>query len=99
MNILRFAFTVRHTLGRAWALAQDPHVPRNLKITALALALLILSPLNILGDIPLIGVFDDVALLGFLLRWFVKAAEQAQARRDIEITARTGRDGFVRRSS
>jgi uncharacterized membrane protein YkvA (DUF1232 family) len=84
MRILRFFFTIRHTLGRAVALMQDPNVPRRLKITAAALGLLIVSPLNILGDIPLIGMVDDVALLGFLLQWFIRSAERAQARGDIE---------------
>jgi uncharacterized membrane protein YkvA (DUF1232 family) len=85
MRILRFFLTIRHTLGRAASLMQDPNVPRRLKITAGVLALLIVSPLNILGDIPLIGMVDDVALLGFLLQWFIHSAERAQARRDITV--------------
>jgi uncharacterized membrane protein YkvA (DUF1232 family) len=87
MRILRFFFTIRHKLGRALTLMQDPNVPRRLKITAGALALLIVSPLNILGDIPLIGMVDDVALLGFLMQWFIHSAERAQAHRDIETVA------------
>lgn len=55
-------------------LMRDARVPRRLKIIALAAALFILSPLNVLGDIPLLGMFDDAALLGLLLDWFVRSA-------------------------
>ncbi|MDQ6780833.1 MAG: DUF1232 domain-containing protein [Candidatus Eremiobacteraeota bacterium] len=40
-------------------------------VTALA-ALLIVSPLDILSDIPILGLFDDVALLSLLALLFVK---------------------------
>ena len=45
-----------------------------MKIIAAVLALAIVSPLNILGDIPLLGLFDDLALLSMLAGWFVGAA-------------------------
>lgn len=51
----------------------NPRVPLRLKIIVAVVALFIISPLNILGDIPLLGMFDDIALLGFLADWFVKA--------------------------
>ncbi|HTD33467.1 MAG TPA: hypothetical protein VK665_07400 [Candidatus Elarobacter sp.] len=35
-----------------------------------------LSPLNILGDIPLLGIVDDAALLALLVGWFVRSAER-----------------------
>jgi len=38
--------------------------------------LLVLSPLNILGDIPLLGIVDDAALLALPVGWFVRSAEQ-----------------------
>lgn len=76
MNLLRLAFTLRTSLGRALTLAASPRVPRRLKIIAVAAAIFIISPLNILGDIPLLGIVDDVALLGLLLNWFVRAAER-----------------------
>jgi uncharacterized membrane protein YkvA (DUF1232 family) len=46
----------------------------RLKILALVAAVFILSPLNILGDIPLLGILDDAALLALLAAWFVRAA-------------------------
>ncbi len=63
---------------------RSPRVPAHLKIIAGLLALLIVSPLNILGDIPLLGIFDDVALLGILAGWFVSAAARHDAMTVIE---------------
>ncbi len=51
-------------------------MPLRLKLIALGLALFIISPLNILGDIPLLGIADDVALLALLINWFVRTAER-----------------------
>ena len=75
MGLLRLLLTSRRTIVRAWWLARDERVPRRFKVMALAGVLLILSPLNLLGDIPLLGFFDDAALLGFLLSWFVRVAQ------------------------
>ncbi len=74
MGLLRLLLTSRRTILRAWRLARDERVPKRFKIMALLGALLILSPLNVLGDIPLLGLVDDAALLGFLLGWFNRAA-------------------------
>lgn len=65
----------RRQLARVPALLASGHVPLRVKLVALGAALLILSPLNILGDIPLLGIADDVALLGMLMAWFVRTAE------------------------
>ena len=74
MGLLRFFLTSRRTLARAIALVRDQRVPLRLKLLALAGALFIVSPLNLLGDIPLLGFFDDAALLAFLASWFVRTA-------------------------
>jgi uncharacterized membrane protein YkvA (DUF1232 family) len=76
MRILRFLrlFRVWRSFGRAFRLMRHPGVPMHLKVMAAGAALVILSPLNILGDIPFLGIFDDVALLGLLAGWFVTAA-------------------------
>ena len=74
MGLFRLLLTSRRTLGRAYALARDVRVPLRLKLLAGFGALFILSPLNLLGDIPLLGLFDDAALLALLLGWFVRAA-------------------------
>ena len=68
----------------AFRMMRSPRVPMRLKIIAGVLALLILSPLNILGDIPLLGIFDDVALLSILAGWFVSAAGRHDALTTIE---------------
>ncbi|HZX68771.1 MAG TPA: hypothetical protein VFE70_07795 [Candidatus Elarobacter sp.] len=90
MRLLRLFLTSRRTIVRAWALGRDARVPKHLKILAALGALLILSPLNLLGDIPLIGFFDDVALIGFLLSWFVRVAGP-YAFDDIVASAQPGR--------
>jgi uncharacterized membrane protein YkvA (DUF1232 family) len=74
MGLLRLLLASRRTLARAYALARDSRVPLRLKLLALAGVLFILSPLNLLGDIPLLGFFDDAALLALLASWFVRVA-------------------------
>jgi len=85
MGFIRLLVTSRRTLARAASLLRDPRVPLRLKLLALAGALFILSPLNILGDIPLLGIIDDAALLALLLSWFVRAA----SRYGVEISRQT----------
>jgi uncharacterized membrane protein YkvA (DUF1232 family) len=74
--MLRFfrLFRVWGKFQDAFRLMRNPQVPLHLKLIAGALALLIISPINILGDIPLLGLLDDVALLSLLAGWFVGAA-------------------------
>jgi uncharacterized membrane protein YkvA (DUF1232 family) len=86
MRVLRFfnLFRVWRSFGNAFRLMRSPRVPLHLKIIAGALALLILSPINILGDIPFLGMIDDVALLGMLAGWFVAAAVRHDALTTIE---------------
>ena len=74
MALLRLLLTSRRTIARAFLLARDARVPMRLKLLALVGAVFILSPLNILGDIPLLGLLDDAALLALLATWFVRAA-------------------------
>jgi len=73
MKLLRFV-VLRKQLVEAWRLVRSSRVPLWLKLAAIGLALLIISPLNLLGDIPFLGMLDDVALLGLLLGWFVRSA-------------------------
>jgi uncharacterized membrane protein YkvA (DUF1232 family) len=63
LRLLRLV-RLRRTLLDAYRLLREPLVPLPLKLTALGLVVLILSPLNVLGDIPLLGIVDDVALIG-----------------------------------
>ena len=84
--MLRFfrLFRVWHKFQDAFRLMRNPLVPLHLKLIAGALALLIISPVNILGDIPLLGLLDDVALLSLLAGWFVSAAARHTALSTIE---------------
>lgn len=76
MYLLRLAYFLRTAFQRGAALFLNPHVSTKRKVLALIAALFVLSPLNILGDIPFLGIFDDVVLLGFVLNWFVNASER-----------------------
>lgn len=76
MKLLKFLFVSRRTLARIPLLVRSERVPLRLKLIALALALFIVSPLNLLGDIPLLGIADDAALLALLVQWFVRSAER-----------------------
>ncbi len=75
------------TLQAAWAeiprvlpLMRNPAIPLAAKIVAFAAAVLIISPLDIFGDIPILGQIDDVVLLGYVVHLFVKFAERKLAR-------------------
>ncbi len=86
MRVLWFfrLFRAWRSFGPALRLMRHPSVPLYLKLIAAGLALLILSPINVLGDIPLLGVFDDVALLALLAGWFVGAATRSMSAQTIE---------------
>jgi uncharacterized membrane protein YkvA (DUF1232 family) len=78
LRLLRL-YRIRRTMLDAYRMLRNPLVPLRLKLIALGLAVLILSPLNILGDIPLLGLVDDLALLSLLAGWFIGAAARSQA--------------------
>jgi uncharacterized membrane protein YkvA (DUF1232 family) len=67
---------MRHELPRIGPLFRDERVPTWSKVLAVLVALLIVSPINILGDIPILGFFDDGALLLFVVHTFVGFAER-----------------------
>jgi uncharacterized membrane protein YkvA (DUF1232 family) len=77
-------FRVWRSFGTALKLMRSRRVPLHLKVITAVLAVLIISPLNILGDIPFLGLFDDVALLSVLAGWFVSAAARHDALTTIE---------------
>ncbi len=75
VKILRTFSAARRELPRLLPLYRDARVPVWAKVAAVAAAIFIISPLNILGDIPLLGFFDDAALLAFVVHYFVRFAE------------------------
>lgn len=88
MNILRLGITLRKTAARAFAAFVDGRVPGRLKCIAFAATLFVVSPLNIFGDIPLLGVLDDAALVSLILMWFVRASLPYQRTIDAVAVAR-----------
>jgi len=73
---MRSFFSLRSDLPRIVPLMRHPNVPLWAKGAAIAVAVLIISPLNVLGDIPFLGFLDDAALLGLLVHFFVSFAQQ-----------------------
>jgi len=74
MKFFRTLVAARTAIFRVFPMMRHADVPLALKLATAALALLILSPINILGDIPFLGMFDDAALLTMLCMWFVGRA-------------------------
>ncbi len=81
MKLFRTLFLARQGFTRVIPLMRDARVSTTLKVMTGLLALLIVSPLNFLGDIPLLGFFDDAALLLILSTWFVAQATKHVERR------------------
>jgi uncharacterized membrane protein YkvA (DUF1232 family) len=78
---MRLFLVAKRELPRALPLLRDPAVPSWAKALALFAAVLIVSPLDILSDIPVLGLFDDVVLLAFVLHLFVKFADARSSNR------------------
>ncbi|HEY9181213.1 MAG TPA: hypothetical protein VIO32_10875 [Candidatus Baltobacteraceae bacterium] len=76
MALPRLLFTAARNFKRAWPLMRDQRVPAALKTITAILALLIVSPLDIFGDIPVLGLLDDAVLLSLLCMLFVWFATQ-----------------------
>jgi uncharacterized membrane protein YkvA (DUF1232 family) len=74
MKALRYISVVRSALPRLLPLMRDPRVPQWLKAGAVVGALVIVSPLDLFGDIPILGILDDVTLLAILATVFVNLA-------------------------
>lgn len=63
------------SVGRlVWALFQDPRVPMWQKGAALSALAVVVSPLDLIQVIPVVGEMSDVILALFILDTFVKLA-------------------------
>ena len=80
MALPRLLFVAASNFKRAWPLMRDERVPLALKAAAGVLALLIISPVDVFGDIPVLGLLDDAVLLTLLCTLFVWVATQALER-------------------
>ncbi len=76
MALPRLLFAAASSVKRAWPLLRDERVPSGLKIVTGIVALLIISPLDIFSDIPVLGLLDDAVLLTLLCMLFVRLATQ-----------------------
>lgn len=74
MRLFRLFAAARKALPQVVPLMRDARVPVALKALAGAAAVLIVSPIDIFGDIPVLGALDDAALLTFAAVWFVRLA-------------------------
>ena len=74
MRPLRLLLAAKTAIVRTFPLMRDARVPLFLKAVAGAIALLVISPIDVFGDIPILGMLDDVALLSLLCMWFVHQA-------------------------
>jgi uncharacterized membrane protein YkvA (DUF1232 family) len=72
--MFRLLNAARKSLPQVIPLMRDSRVPFTLKLLAGALAALVVSPIDIFGDIPVLGVLDDVALLTLVAFLFVRMA-------------------------
>ena len=71
MRLPRLIRAAALSYKRAWPLMRDERVPATLKGASMVMALLIISPLDVFGDIPIVGLFDDATLLTLLCMLFV----------------------------
>jgi len=76
VRLFRIFTTAQRALPRIVPLVRDARVPLWFKAGALCAALLIISPLDIFGDIPVLGLLDDAVLLALLVNLFVMVAER-----------------------
>jgi uncharacterized membrane protein YkvA (DUF1232 family) len=74
MRPLRLLLAAKTAIFRTFPLMRDARVPLVLKAAAGLIALLVISPIDIFGDIPVLGMLDDVALLSLLCMLFVRLA-------------------------
>jgi uncharacterized membrane protein YkvA (DUF1232 family) len=74
MAFPRALFLAARNFKRMLPLMRDERVPMQLKVLTGAFALLIVSPVDIFSDIPVLGLFDDALLLTLLCALFVTLA-------------------------
>ena len=76
MRPMRLLIAAKTSVLRTIPLMRDARVPMALKGVTVALGLLIVSPIDLFGDIPVLGALDDVALLSLLCYLFVRFASR-----------------------
>jgi uncharacterized membrane protein YkvA (DUF1232 family) len=96
MRILRLLFAAKTAIFRTVPLLRDARVPLSLKLLAAAIGLLVISTVDLFGDVPVLGALDDAALLTLLCMWFVSQA--ARYVEPVPVRRRSGSMLAIRRS-
>jgi len=86
--MLRLLWLVKSSLRHVIPLMRDERVPLGLKAAFGVLALLIVSPVDVFSDIPILGFVDDAALLGLACVLFVRLAGKSVE--PVRVTRRPG---------
>ena len=76
MQFVRSLLRAKTSIVRAVPLMRDARVPFMMKAGTLLAALAVISPLDLLGDIPVIGLLDDAMLLSLVSFLFVRFASR-----------------------
>ena len=71
---MRLLLVAKKAIFRTFPLMRDVRVPLSLKLLTAAIALVVVSPVDLFSDIPVLGALDDAALLTLLCVWFVSQA-------------------------
>jgi len=74
---MKTLWALRKQAARVGRLFVDQRVPMSLKMLTGLGALLIMSPVDLLGDIPVLGMVDDTLLLVALAWLFVRLCPPA----------------------
>lgn len=61
-------------LRLGYALFRDERVPLYLRVSTIGILAFIFSPLDVVGDLPIIGQFWDFTVAVVVLEWFIKLA-------------------------
>ena len=88
LKMLRLLFAAKTAIFRTVPMLRDARVPTSLKLVAAAIGLLIISPVDLFGDVPVLGALDDAALLTLLCMWFVSRA--ARHIEPVQVNRRSG---------
>jgi uncharacterized membrane protein YkvA (DUF1232 family) len=73
---IRTLFQLPGQMILSWRLFRDARVPLLPKVVAAGAVLLILSPLDLLDWLPVVGGLGGLALLAVVLRSFINAAPE-----------------------
>ena len=73
---LRTLFNLPGQLLLGWHLLRDPRMPLMPKVVFGGTVLLILSPLDVIDWLPVLGGAGSIAMLALVLRSFINAAPE-----------------------